>query len=588
MPMVAATLAVALCLPSLGAGLIADDYGQFLAVRGASSLPSLAQTRFDLFRFMDGDPARNLRLMDAGLLPWWTDLRVRAAFWRPLASLTHWVDYHYWPGLPAVMHAQSLVWLALMIVAVAAMYRRFMGATWVAGLAAILYAVDDAHGLPVAFLANRNAIMATLFGALAVLAHDRWRRDGWRAGAIAGPLFFMAGLFSAEAGIAACAYLFSHALWIDRASWRSRLLALAPFAAVVVLWRAAWSAMGYGVAGIGIYVDPLATPGAYAAATIVRAPVYLLAQWAAPPADVILALGPGGRAALALSALAFLALLTAALWPLLRRDAVARFWACGMLFSVVPICAAFPGDRMLFFVGIGAMGLLAQFLAMVFGPKKGRPGTRFRRVATMLLAWLLIVMHGVLAPLTLPVKAAFPMGPRRWMEKFMLPSSLGVDAGKQDLVIVNAPCAMAGMISLLVRDADGLPLPRRLRFLTSGIRPVTLRRTNARTLVARSDLGLIERGIDALFYDARHPLRPGARVKLTGVTIDVAAVDAAGRPMEATFRFDAALEDSSLHWLRWQDGAWLPFVPPAVGQSVTLSPFSKPISLRGLLAFVRS
>jgi hypothetical protein len=88
--------------------------------------------------------------------------------------------------------------------------------------------------------------------------------------------------------------------------------------------------------------------------------------------------------------------------------------------------------------------------------------------------------------------------------------------------------------------------------------------------------------------DARHPLRPGARVKLTGVTIEINAMDAVGRPTEATFRFDAALEDSSLRWLRWQDGAWLPFVPPAVGQSVTPRPFSKPMGLRELLAFVRS
>ena len=55
-----------------------------------------------------------------------------------------------------------------MVGALAALYRRLMGATAAAGLAALFYAIDDAHGPPVAFLANRNAMMATLFGVLAV------------------------------------------------------------------------------------------------------------------------------------------------------------------------------------------------------------------------------------------------------------------------------------------------------------------------------------------------------------------------------------------------------------------------------------
>ena len=84
-----------------------------------------------------------------------------------------------------------------------------------------------------------------------------------------------------------------------------------------------------------------------------------------------------------LGAWVFLTLLFAVLSPLLRREPVARFWALGMVLSLIPICATFPMDRLLFFVGLGAAGLLAQFLAVAFGVVNGswRPGTKERNPA---------------------------------------------------------------------------------------------------------------------------------------------------------------------------------------------------------------
>jgi hypothetical protein len=43
-----------------------------------------------------------------------------------------------------------------------------------------------------------------------------------------------------------------------------------------------------------------------------------------------------------------------------------------------------------------------------------------------------------------------------------------------------------------------------------------------------------------------------------------------GRPAVVEAQFDVALEDASLRWLVWLDGEYRPFVPPAVGQSVTI------------------
>ena len=76
------------------------------------------------------------------------------------------------------MYLHSLAWLGALLGAVAWLYRRIEAAALTAGLAALLYAVDHVHGPAVAWLSNRNALIATFFGVLALIAHDRARKSG--------------------------------------------------------------------------------------------------------------------------------------------------------------------------------------------------------------------------------------------------------------------------------------------------------------------------------------------------------------------------------------------------------------------------
>src|SRR5437879_2213784 len=113
------------------------------------------------------------------------------------------------------MHLHSTLWMALLAIVVAAFYRRIFGATWTAGLAAILYAIDDGHGFTVGWLANRCSVMATTFGIAALVAHDRWRRNAWRPGAVLGPLALVAALLSSEEAVGLCGMLAAYTIAID-------------------------------------------------------------------------------------------------------------------------------------------------------------------------------------------------------------------------------------------------------------------------------------------------------------------------------------------------------------------------------------
>ncbi|MDT8303942.1 MAG: hypothetical protein RQ760_20845, partial [Sedimentisphaerales bacterium] len=462
-------------------------------------------------------------------------------------------------------------WYAALAIAITCLYRRFLSITWVAGLAALLYVIDDAHGMPVGFLANRNAVMATLFGVLTLIIHDKWRRENLRIGLLVGPLLLTLSLLSAEAGLATCAYLFAYTIFIDRGTLRQRFGALIPYAAVVVIWRILWTYLGYGVENIGAYIDPLSEPLKYLDALKNRAPFLLLSQWALPPSDITIMMRPKYSMVIWQIAFVFLFLLVVILIPLIRCRRTTRFWITGMVLSVLPICATFPSDRLLTFVGIGAMGLIAQFINFVFNNTEERPKLLVWRIPAIGLAGLFILIHLIIAPLALPVRAANAMIPKKYLDKLMLTEGLDESVKNQDLIIVNPPITFLMLQSPMMWECNNQPIPRHLRILTSSLfQPVEVYRPDAKTLILRSAFGFYTYVLDSLFRNEDHPFSIGDRVELTGMTVEIREITSYGNVAEAAFIFSVPLEDSSLRWLKHKDGAFVPFTPPEIGQKVVL------------------
>ena len=581
LPLLVPLVAMLLVLPSLGVGFILDDYLHQHTLGLPGQIASLKHATMELFRFLDGDSQHVQELMDDGLLPWWTHPEIKAAFWRPLAAATHWLDYSLWPQKPVLMHVQSVLWFGGAVLAVALLYRRLLGVTWLAGAAALCYAVDDGHAMPVAWLANRNVILATLFGALAILAHDRWRRDGWRGGALLGPVLFALSLLSAEAGIAACGYLAAHALFLDRGKLWRRGLVLLPYVAIVVVWRLAWARLGFGTAHMGLYTDPLAEPAAFGIGLLQRGPILLMGSLAFPPADIAAILPDRAQPWLVVAAVGFVVFAIVLLVPLIRRDRLARFWALGMVLAAIPACATKPTDRLLFFVGIGALGLVAQFLNVAFGWADWRPHSSFGRKVWRQAALGLVFVHLIIAPIGLLIRSAMPFGPPRLLDMLMIHTPLDEQVDDQDVIVVNAPSVMHVGYLPVLRGLAGQPVPRHVRALAPGLPAVEITRTDDRTLVIRPEGGYLAKPIDRLLRDERAPLRLGEQVKLTGVTIEVTALTDDGRPAEATFHFAAPLEDSSLRWLRWDDGEFQAFEPPPIGGDIELRPTFPSVWRRG-------
>jgi hypothetical protein len=156
LPVYLAALIFSLGLPALGIGFRGDDYFERVCLLGSARFPHLDPAMLcprpvlDLHVSVSNDPRVNARVMDIGVLPWWTAPDLSIAPFRPIAELTHWLDYRLWPDSAPLMHAHSLLWAALCVIVAVVLYRRVLGPALpaVAGLAACLFAIDSSHATP--------------------------------------------------------------------------------------------------------------------------------------------------------------------------------------------------------------------------------------------------------------------------------------------------------------------------------------------------------------------------------------------------------------------------------------------------------
>ncbi len=573
-----------LLLPSVFTGLAADDYFLSSIMLQRHSIPDLPDSPLDAFVFLQNKNNGRQQWLERGFLPWWTNPQTKIAFWRPLSALTHWLDFTIYPDAPWLMHVHNLIWYGSLCMLVLVFYRRFFIAYWeehfpavrilyVAGLAALLYAADDARGLGVGWISNRNGVISAFFAITALLLHDRWRQQGWIPGAWMAPVCFGLGLLSGESALAIFGYLAAYELFISRGSLLSRFLCLVPAAAVVVIWRFVYSWLGYGTSGTGLYLDPAQSPMLFFGSLVQRLPILLLGQLGMPNSALWTMVPDFWPLAIYVFSLIFLAFTGWMLWPMLRRDRLSRFLALGMVLAAIPSCATYPNDRLLFFTGLGGMGLVMQYIALARQSLKSSMSTFFGRprAAAGMLCTVWVAVHMVLGPMLLPFAA---------VTSSIIQSPIDRGAAtlpnqeKGQIIMVNLPIDMMQPYIFLTHVSRSATATVDLRLLSSGLTAVEIEGVDAHTVIIRIQGGLFSQPWDRAFRDDSLPFSPGCSVKLKGMTARITKTSANGRPTEIRYSFEAALDDPQLRWLIWSNRGFVPFRPPAAGQRILLNKLS--------------
>ena len=565
-PWFAALAAVALSLPSLPAGFLVDDW-----VHRAMFLqrPGVWSGSANMFAFAPDVSPTSEQLA----FPWWATPELKLSLFRPLSAFTHYLDYQLWPDAPWLMHANSIAWYGGAVLVIGMLFQQLMRTGWIAGLAALIYGISYTHAVPVMFIANRNAIIGVALSAVALLLHHAWRANGNSRAALAAPVVLLLGLFGNEGAVATLGYLMAYAWLIDRAAWRSRVVSLLPAIVVIAVWRVVYSSLGHGAWGSEAYVDPVASPLRFVQAAAVRGPILLNALWLLPPAD-FWAAAPWLERRWAAAAAIVMFGFAAVLWPLLRRDKTSRFWALGMMLSIVPACATFPMNRLLMHAGIGFAALLAQFIAFAMSADFAATTTSARRLATRLTVDVLVALHLILTWVWFPGLSQIMVGSFRASTQGVEQLAQRPDLAGKIVVLVDDVLA-SGAYFPAFRNLSGLVQPAEFLVLSPAIEraaPLLLTRESARTLV-------VEHQDDYPWFlerDHLHPFNPGDRVQHGSVSVEVRSVKD-GKPVVVAFHFDRPLDDPSIAWFGRFEPPFLMFpraghypewAPPANGVSV--------------------
>jgi hypothetical protein len=554
-PWAVIALALVLELPSVTSGFAADDWFQLLVARGARPFAGLPRSSLDLFTFASGSPVRNLALMRAGVFPWTADPEAKLSFPRPLAAATHLLDTALAPDSAVFAHLHNLLWFALGLVALGLVYRQLFEDPRLAGLALLLYALDDARGPTVSWVANRNALIAFTLSCVAFTLHLRGRK-GSQASAFSAPMVFAVALLAGESAIGALAWLGAYALCVETGPYARRAASLLPFGLVTAGWLAAYRLLGFGARNSGVYLDPVGEPVAFLTALPGRLGALLTAQLAGPWSDfseLYVFLSPTLPLVMTVLSWALVAAVALLAWPTLKRSATARFFALAMVLSAVPVCATFPADRLLTFIGFGGMGLLAMVLA-----------ERARGLARVGVGGL-VVFHLVLAgPLQLlRSRSMVTVGDALRRSNASLPNT------ERTIIAINTPTdALAGYL-LLLRAWQHDPLPAHFWWLYAGPAGLDVTRVDEHTLELRPVNGFVTTNAERMLRS--RPFHAGERVDLGTLELEVTEITADGRPGVVMARLSEPFEN--ITWVGWRDGAgYVAFTPPAPGQTVHVAP----------------
>jgi hypothetical protein len=611
MPVGAVVFSLLLCSSALSAGLVADDYIHQLILHGADALPAYKQHWSALFAFATDD--NRAALMDVGVLPWWSDPALRLAFFRPLSALTHWLDAQLWPGSPWLMHLHSLVWSALAMFAAYALYRRVFALAapasaaaaapppsaaahwlldgkrsdeppqtqgvakpvqpvaagpeglWLARLALLFYALEPTRSVAVGWIANRNTLVSLSLSLAAVCLHlDGLRAPLWLR-RVGSPLLLALAVLAGEGGVSGLAFLVAAALLLDPRGRTRGLLALWPHFAAAGGVVALGGALGYGVVGSDAYLDPRSDALAYLTAFPARALALVAASVGGPAADLAPVwdlLQPGLGRLMQLVSLLLIALLGLAFRPLFRRSLSARYFGLALCLALPPACVAFSADRLLTWISLSAVALLAECALVALRDTTAHEPRGLRLAAAAILG-----ARVLFAPLLLAAQARniSQLGDLLQRADQIIPNDPAVT--DRIAVFVNAPEEPLVSFVLPQRALAHAPQPAALRRMAAGFTDVAITRTGPDRVEVLQAGGFLQQHTERLLRSPRtRPFASGDRIAVTGMQVEVLSVTDDGRPLRVAFRFDPERHD--LYALT-SDG-YERFELPALGTCVEL------------------
>ncbi len=592
-----ALLGLALRYNALLTGFAADDYAQLDMLDGRYPVE---RAPWDLYNLSDGSAEEGERLRRAGYFPWFAHPEMRLSMLRPLASLSIAFDRAAFGVDARAHHLHTALWWAGMLLSIAWLFARVLPLP-IAALALVIYTLDEAHTVPLGWLANRCALGSTLFSVLGLIAYLRSReRGGLRDGVLSFFAFTLAFGFGEYAlcGVAyAAAYELQRLLDARKASpantfelLRRHALALLPIAAPTIVYLVVRSALGYGPLRSGIYISPDRDLVTFIQLTCVRLPVLLADLAFALPSEmwtfgswwsyVALERGLVGVAwvlspepwrqlhvLLGVLTIPFVFLLYRAVRRALPELTQLRwlFWAS--ILSIMPVIGSFPSSRLLLMSSLGFSALLAAFAVGAWSA-----ALQGRRLLALLgcavVAYHVIVPAKTSYSQSVNVRLSAVASKNAALRMEVDPKRIGTQRVLQLLAPdYDTSCMYIGR----VRGRFGLPRPKACWTISlAPARHVVMRESaTSFRLAPIGGVAMLSTAGEELLSDPSEPHKPGDSVDLGGIRITV--LNVRGRRVSAVrVETDVPLEDPSLVIMTASHAGIRRLALPPIGQNAVV------------------
>lgn len=515
-------IAVALLLPSLSAGLIADDWWHIVWVQGIEAHPvPRYSSPFDLFSFVSVKQESREYLLPRGGLPWWASESLSLSFWRPVAELSHW-DYRVFSFNSIWLHVHSIAWFAAFLVVLNGFYRRLGLSKWLTIAALLIVVTEPFHTIAVTWLANRNIIIAAFFVFLSLNCFLDAREKASRM--LYALCFYALALLSSEAATSLLAFLIAYLLCLDTRPVKQRLLAFLPFFLLSIAWLLLYRCLSYGASGNAtMYVDPVAQPMVFIKQFIERVPTALSLQLLVLPK-----LFPEFWNQQLLRAVGVGMLAVSVLVAYLSRN---RYWCFALIafvLALVPLASALLHERNFIFVS-AALAPLVALLIQFFWQQK----SYFLRSLAVFIILYKMLLGALLCLLAIWYFAVYSNG-----EIKKTASSLPDEVENKHVLLLGAPVLHSSFIYPL-RLVENKSLPLSLHSLFSDAERVELTAINSHQWLLQAQDGWLA-DEDKLLRDwQREPFIVGQVFAFAEASLEVLAVNEQGNIVRAVLTLPA-------------------------------------------------
>lgn len=545
--------------PALRSPFLLDDYLHASMIDGTFPAP---RGPFDLYNFVED--ADRAVLVDRGMLPWWSHPRLTIRFFRPLSSALLWADHRLFGNRPLPLHMHSLVWWVAAVLAARALFKRAFSPR-AAFIATAVFALAPCHALPLAWLANREALVSLTLGTVGLTAYVRWREErASHDGALAALLFGLSVL-GGEYGLSFAGYVLAYEIALRGERPRRRALGLLPFVLPVAAYMIARARLHYGTVGSGFYSDPFREPVAFLRLAPRRLATLLAQGWLSLDHETLMPDFPWlALAGIVAACVALLYVPTRRMMDQLdeRERQTISWMLLGSVLALAPVLAVVASPRLL---GASMLGIAMTVGVMLDQAWYSAVSFERRGAAelTGLVALALGFLHFVHGPMTsflvgrhfYKSASEFAVNSASFRARVNDPASAEVMAVRGISAVFFLPFAM---------EPRGAP-PARFRVLAQTGHVLALRK-GPRTLdiVVPRGQSLFPTGHGNLFRSERARIVTGNVFNVPGLKVTILDHGESG-PRSARFEFERNLESAPNVWITEDLSGFVDAPLPEVG-----------------------